>query len=114
MTTASNRQLTLLRKLNRKKHRHRERLFLIEGARSVRQVADNDTVKIETLFFDEAQRYWVRDVWKQLINGTEAALLNEGQFAEIADTDHPQGVLALCRMPDPQPVEKLEIGRAHV
>lgn len=107
MTSASNRQLTLLRKLNRKKYRYEERLFLIEGARAVRQVAENNMVEIETLFFDKAQHYWSEQGWKQMISRTDSALIDEEHFAEVSDTDHPQGVLALCRMPEEQPVDKL-------
>lgn len=107
MTSASNRQLTLLRKLNQKKYRHEEHLFLVEGARAVRQVAENNIIEIKTLFFDKAQHYWSEPGWKQLISHTESALMNEEHFAEISDTDHPQGVLALCRIPEEQPVDKL-------
>lgn len=108
MISASNRQLTLLRKLNRKKYRYEECLFLIEGARAVRQVAENDIVDIETLFFDKAQHYWSEQGWKQMVSHTDSALLDERHFAEVSDTDNPQGVLALCRMPEEQPVDKLK------
>lgn len=107
MRSASNRQLTLLRKLNKKKYRYRERLFLIEGARAVRQVAENKCVDILSLFFDEAQRYWTEHDWKQLSGRAESASLSKEVFAEISDTEHPQGVLALCRMPEEESVDKL-------
>lgn len=100
MNKASNRQLTLLRKLNRKKYRYRERLFLLEGARAVRQIGENDRSRIKTLFFDEAQHYANQKEWKRFAQDVEAAILSEEEFAEVTDTDNPQGVLALCRMPD--------------
>lgn len=114
MISASNRQLTLLRKLNRKKYRYKERLFLIEGARAVRQVAENDIIEIKNLFFDSAQHYWSDDEWKQLAGRTGSAVLEREQFAELSDTDHPQGVLAMCRMPEEQPVETMSAGEGTI
>ena len=114
MQTASNRQLTLLRKLNRKKYRYKERLFLIEGARAVRQVVANNLVPIEALFFDKSQGYASERSWKELAAHTTAALLEETDFAAISDTDSPQGVLAMCRMPDEQPVEKMSARRGVI
>lgn len=107
MDSVSNRQLTLLRKLNRKKYRYDKRLFLIEGARAVRQVAENNTIEIETLFFDKAQHYWSDEEWEQLIRHIDSAVIDKEHFANISDTDNPQGVLAMCRMPDEQPVKKI-------
>src|SRR5699024_3954344 len=107
MQSASNRQLTLLRKLNRKKYRYEEQLFLIEGARAVRQLAANNTVEIEALSFDKSQGYASQASWKQLADGTTAALIEEKEFADVADTTNPQGVLAICRMPQEQPVQAM-------
>ncbi|SMO66487.1 TrmH family RNA methyltransferase [Fodinibius sediminis] len=114
MTYASNRQLTLLRKLGRKKYRHRERLFLIEGDRAVRQILKNKVVGIEALFFDDEQDYSAQEYWKALIETHESALLDNRHFAEISDTKHPQGVLALCRMPGETSVEKMGQGRRGI
>lgn len=108
MKSASNRQVTLLRKLKRKKYRYQEHLFLIEGDRAVKQVLDNNTIEIKTLFFDESQNYWFEDEWEQQLGNTEAVLLDRTRFAEVSDTDNPQGVLALCGMPAERPVNKLD------
>lgn len=105
MKSASNRQLKLLRKLNKKKHRYREQLFLIEGARAVRQVADNKALKIKTLLFDRSQGYHTEEEWQRRAEGPGAALLDAGTFAELSDTDTPQGVLALCHMPEETPID---------
>lgn len=107
MNSVSNRQLTLLRKLNQKKYRYEKRLFLIEGARAVRQVAGNNTIEIETLFFDKAKHYWSEDEWKQLISHIDSAVIDKEHFAGVSDTDNPQGVLAMCRMPEEQPITKM-------
>jgi len=107
LSTASNRQQTLLRKLNRKKYRYKERLFLLEGARAVQQVIVNQEIHIRTLFFDESQRYWEQADWKRMTNELEVATLSQELFMEVSDTDTPQGVLALCEMPSEITTEEL-------
>lgn len=107
LTAASNRQQTLLRKLNRKKYRYKERLFLIEGARAVQQLVENGAITVRTLFFDESQRYWEQESWKAASQKLAAATLSADLFAEVSDTDTPQGVLALCEMPDEISLDEL-------
>ena len=107
ISPASNRQQTLLRKLNQKKYRYKEQLFLIEGARAVQQVIDNKAVRIKVLFFDESQRYWQQERWKRTIQQCDVATLDRELFLEVSDTDTPQGVLALCHMPDETITEQL-------
>lgn len=96
----SNRTLTLLRKLNQKKYRQREQLFLIEGARAVQQVLENGSLEVQELFFDEGQEYWLQQQWSARIQRKDALIIDSKTFAEVSDTDNPQGVIALCRMPE--------------
>ncbi|HET6528651.1 MAG TPA: RNA methyltransferase [Balneolaceae bacterium] len=103
----SNRQLTLLRKLNRKKYRQKERLFLLEGARAVQQVLKNDLLKVEALFFDDGKGYWNHTEWQGFIKTIDSFQIANDAFLDVTDTDHPQGVLALCAMPEESPLEKL-------
>lgn len=114
MRTASNRQVTLLRKLNRKKYRVKEQLFIVEGGRAVRQVEGNKSVRIKTLFFDRSQGYHREPEWKKRAEKVECAVLEEDLFAEVSDTDTPQGVLALCHMPEETSVETMSKGRGIV
>lgn len=95
----SNNQLTLLRKLNRKKYREQEQLFLLEGARAVEQVVANGAITVEGLFFDNAQSYWQQEAWNKMAEDYPSSVVPWSDFAEISDTDNPQGVLALCGMP---------------
>ncbi len=99
LRSVSNRQLTLLRKLNKKKYREKNQLFLIEGARAVHQVLANKAVSVEKLFFDLQQQYWIQDEWKSRAREIESFTLSEELFAEVSDTDTPQGVLAMCQIP---------------
>lgn len=107
LRSASNRQETLLRKLNRKKYRQQEQLFLLEGARAVQQVIDNRLLSINTLFFDETQEYWLQEQWKEAARQVDSFTLSRELFAEVSDTDTPQGVLALCQMPEEKTVDQL-------
>ncbi len=99
MKKGSNREITLLRKLNRKKYRQKEQLFMMEGERSIQQIIDNKIIDIDVLFFDEKQEYWLQREWPDIIREQETRLLSPDVFSEVADTENPQGVLAMCRMP---------------
>ncbi len=107
LKSTSNRRQTLLRKLNRKKYRYKQQLFLLEGARAVQQVINNGIIKVEQLFFDQAQKYWQQEEWAKYSGQIEMAALEESLFAEVTDTDNPQGVLALCKIPDETAIETL-------
>lgn len=107
MKSASNRQMTLLRKLGRKKYRQKEQLYLLEGARAVQQVIQNNMQAIKALFFDQEQYLWEHKEWLEIRQQVDSFSLTQTVFEEVSDTDHPQGVLALCHMPDETPAEEL-------
>ena len=107
MKNISNSQLTLARKLNRKKYREQEQLFLIEGSRAVQQIITNGILEIRELFFDESQSYWDQEPWAQIIPDYSCSLVSKEHFEEISDTENPQGVLALCKMPGEAEIEEL-------
>lgn len=107
LSSASNRQVTLLRKLNQKKYRQKEQLFLLEGERAVEQVLKNNRISVEALFFDQEQQYWHQQPWKVHSNRMNARTLPENIFAEVSDTDNPQGVLAMCQIPGEVSVNNL-------
>ena len=105
--SVSNRKLTLIRKLNQKKYRQKEQLFLLEGARAVEQVLQNRAVKVEALYFDEEQQYWLQEKWKKYLREYNGCSIPADQYVDVTDTDNPQGVLALCRMPEEVSMETL-------
>lgn len=107
MVEISNRKLTLLRKLNRKKYREKEKLFFIEGARAVEQLMTNGAVNIQEVYFDRSALYWQQQPWSEITNDYSCALIDEKHFAEVSDTDNPQGVMAVCAMPDEKSIEEL-------
>jgi TrmH family RNA methyltransferase len=65
----------------------------------VQQILKNRAVKVKALFFDDEQEYWLQPDWKRATQNNEAFILSGNIFAEVTDTDNPQGVLAMCRMP---------------
>lgn len=99
LKSVSNNKLKLLRKLNRKKYRYREQLFLIEGVRSVQQVLENGTVEVRELFFDESQNVWKQSYWENKSNKIQSSAINKTNFKEVSDTLNPQGIIAMCSMP---------------
>lgn len=107
LSSVSNRNLTLLRKLNRKKYRQKEQLFLLEGARAVEQILKNNAIQVKALFFDESQQYWLQEPWKEAIEKLDVFTIAADLFAEISDTDTPQGVLAMCYIPDEISIKEL-------
>lgn len=100
MRKASNNEIKLLRKLNRKKYREKEQLFIVEGERAVEQVVENGLVELEMVFVLEGKA--VSDQLSAVSAWVEADV-----FEEVADTDNPQGILAVCKMPEEIEPERL-------
>ena len=100
MRKASNNEIKLLRKLNRKKYREKERRFVVEGERAVEQVVENGLVEVETVFVLTGKA-----VSNQL--SAISVEIEEEVLFEVADTDNPQGILALCKMPEEIRMEEL-------
>jgi TrmH family RNA methyltransferase len=102
-TPASSRQLTLYRKLNARKYRMQEKMFLAEGERCVEQILENGKTEVIELITEQGYEL---PVYMQRF-GKPVFELTKQDFMEIADTDNPQGVIALCRMPEEEGAEKL-------
>jgi TrmH family RNA methyltransferase len=102
MRKASNNEIKLLRKLNRKKYREKEQRFIVEGKRAVEQVVENGLIEVEIIFIGE--RF---EVQEGRFKGLEVCILEDEVFAEVADTDNPQGILAVCKMPEEIRPQKL-------
>ncbi len=93
MEKASNKQIKQLRKLGQRKNREKEQLFFVEGRRAVEQVILNNLVEVQEIFVTEAE---VANFSGELKN---VFVLESSTFNEVADTENPQGVLAVCKMP---------------
>jgi TrmH family RNA methyltransferase len=93
--------LTLARDLKRRKAREKRALFVAEGVRSVEELLKSG-IKTEgalvspLLAQSPRGEMLLADLRKR---GVEMLEVSETEFASAADTDSPQGVLALARVP---------------
>jgi RNA methyltransferase, TrmH family len=93
--------LTLARDLKRRKAREKRSLFIAEGARSVGELLKSGlTVEgaIISPLLENAPR-GVSLVAELRTRGIEVLDVSDADFASAADTDSPQGVLAIARVP---------------
>lgn len=103
----SRNQLKKLRNLSRKKARYKEREFLIEGERAVKQLIDNGIIKVQGLYFDEEEVLWESSSWSDYVQVYDSQKLSKEVYREITDTDNPQGVVARVTMPAEASTEEL-------
>lgn len=82
------------------KYRKKECLFLAEGLRCVEQILENGFLDVAEILVDES------GVIEELsvTDGLPLFQLSDSDFADISDTKTPQGVIAVCRMPDEVPI----------
>jgi TrmH family RNA methyltransferase len=95
------RVLTLARDLKRRKSRERHSLFVVEGVRAVEELL-RSTLRIEGVLtapqLDSAPR---GAELRALLSDRkiEATAINEAEFRSAAETESPQGVLAIAEIP---------------
>lgn len=98
----SQRRAQLLGRLRQRKTREREGLVLVEGIRAVEEAL---SAGAEATFAVTAPRLLslaggeeLRDALAR--SGVETVETDDAGLAHLADTEHPQGVLLVCRQPD--------------
>lgn len=96
------RLLTLARDLKRRKARERQGLFVAEGLRTVDALLDS-ALRIRGVLtsedFDRTPR--AADLLSRInARGLEHVRVDEAEFASAADTEQPQGVLAIAEQPE--------------
>ena len=101
--SASNNQLKSWKKLQMGKYRNRMELFLAEGVRCMEQILENGKVEVQELII---QKGWERN---QLTIKTEVPFfeLETADFEAVSDTDSPQGIIAVCKIPRESSIESL-------
>lgn len=85
------------------KYRKRSGQFLAEGVRCVEQILENGKVEVQELIIEKG---WDAG---QLTVRTDVPLyeLEASDFETVSDTDSPQGVVAVCKIPKESSVESL-------
>lgn len=79
----------------------------MEGLRSIEQIIENGAVEVQTLFFDQSQVVWEQPYWQKQCGRFQTSTIGENNFAGVTDTDNPQGVIALCALPDEADIDFL-------
>lgn len=92
---ASKNQLKSWKKLLAGKYRKKEGLFLAEGLRCVEQIVENGIVEVKELLIEDGF-----DGGHILNAGIPVFTLNKSDFSDVSDTETPQGVIAVCTIPD--------------
>lgn len=82
------------------KYRRKEGLFIAEGERCVEQIVINGFVEVEALV--------VQKGFQPGFKVTDTVFeVNPNDFETLSDTDSPQGVLAVCKIPTETSLEQL-------
>jgi len=95
MEKASLNQLKLWRKLFQKKYRTEYGLFVAEGERCVEQILQNGKIEIEALLISNPDKFN-----SGFAAGFPAYEISEEEINSVTDTDNPQGIAAICKIPD--------------
>lgn len=88
-----------MRNMRRKKYRKEQSLFLAEGERTVIQILENGIVDVVTIFLDQTNAGTMLQQIGHVGEGYSIYAIPPDIFTEVSDTEHPQGILALCRIP---------------
>ena len=106
MKKASKNQIKLLRKLAQKKYREKENLFIAEGERTVDQLITNKKVEVVSVFVDESNTNFDNAI-HHFKKANEVFSLDSNLLKELADTENPQGIIALVKMPEETSVQEM-------
>lgn len=97
--SASNRYVKWLKSLSKKKNRWTEKLFIIEGVRSVEQSLESGC-DIEYVVYSDAVKKTGRGVAlleSVLSKGYKTLYIDDKLFKEISDTEEPQWIMAVVK-----------------
>ena len=94
--------LTLARDLRRRRARERQRLFVAEGVRAVDELLSSPLavrgLLVAPQLADAPRGTPLLDAARR--RGVDLTYVDEREFASAAETDSPQGVLAIAEIPD--------------
>ncbi len=100
ITARENAALKQYRKLARsRKERTRSGMFVLEGFRLVSDALKNGAVLTQLLWTEDGLSRWQEEGIPIPAEGVRCALLSDALAAELSQTEHSQGVYAVCQMP---------------
>lgn len=116
ITSAANPLIKRVRMLADRKHRRRERAFVVQGIQPVWQAVEAGAdVEVLLVAPDLLRHPGAADmVARQEAAGARVARLSAGLFGRIADRDGPAGLAAIVALPSPLPLDALPAGRASL
>lgn len=85
-----------------RKHRIKEKKFLVEGERAVEQIITNGLIDVESIFIKPSKLDRFSPALHKKMHLLEADVLTE-----ISDTEAPQGIIAVCAMPEESLLENI-------
>ena len=109
MNTASQKQLTLLRKLKQKKHREKLSVFLAEGYRTIEQIVSNKKLIVDKLFidFEHKESEQLDSLLASGLRADRVYTTNKNAIKELSDTEHTSGWVAIVQVPKSDSLEGL-------
>ncbi len=96
--------LATWRKIRQRKHREKRGLFLAEGVRSVDALLRSGHLHVESILFTESKPP------VEVHPGTPLYRLSDREFESVSGTENPQGIAAICRIPDAASPDDLSVG----
>lgn len=93
-------QISFIKSLHQKKYRKENRLFLVEGIKSIKEFIQSD-YRIHTLFY-VSEQYNLLPKLPANINLFE---VNNAELSKISTLQSPQGFLAVLHLPESRPAD---------
>ena len=96
------------RKLARsRKERTKTGLFVLEGFRLVSDAVKNGAALTQLFWTEDGLARWQAEGLSTAWDGVRCAQLSDSLAAELSQTEHSQGVYAICQMPQPPALSAL-------
>jgi RNA methyltransferase, TrmH family len=98
-------ELSRFAKLSRRRYREETGLFIAEGLRVVQQLLRRGVIEVQTVIVAEGRESLLDEIfeagcgWK--LDGKQVRVAAPDQLSRLADTEHSQGIIAICRIPEP-------------
>lgn len=101
ITSSANPTIKLARSLHRKRVRYRERAILVEGTRAILTARDLG-IRIRALLIDASRAIEIDPALVASLRESAGRVLfiDPLLFLQLAETDHPQPLIAICELPD--------------
>lgn len=100
ITSKDNKLLKIVYSLqNSKKTRDENKLFVLEGLRICSDAYDNGIDFEMLIVSNSAKEKYYDDILKFSLKSQELYLLPDSLFTKISDTKSPQGIIAVCKIP---------------